>query len=92
MHIYADQISRVSLSNFNLRIELTQKAAENATEVAGTLIIPVNQANNFVNGLASGLKQLEEQIKQQKAAQEGQHSRAQKKLPKAFCGRAITGV
>lgn len=65
MHIFADQISKVSLSNYNLRIELTQKAAENTTVEVGTLIIPVGQANNFVNGLANSLKQLETQIKQQ---------------------------
>jgi hypothetical protein len=32
---------------------------------AGTLIIPANQANNFVNGLANSLKQLDEQLKSQ---------------------------
>lgn len=63
MHIYADQIKKISLSNFNLRIELSQKAAENQTKDAGTLIIPVSQANSFVNTLAGGLKQLDEQIK-----------------------------
>ena len=63
MHIFADQISKMSLSNMNLRIELSQKAAENETVDVGTLIIPVGQANNFVNALASGLKQMEAQIK-----------------------------
>ncbi len=63
MHIFADQISRISLSNLNLRIELSQRAAENETAEVGTLIIPVGQANNFVNALANGLKQMEEQIK-----------------------------
>ncbi|HKK99919.1 MAG TPA: hypothetical protein VJ943_06685 [Desulfotignum sp.] len=65
MHIFADQISKVSLSNYNLRIELTQKAADNASVEVGTLIIPVSQANNFVNGLANGLKRLDAQIKEQ---------------------------
>ena len=63
MHVFADQISRVSLSNGNLRIELTQRGAENEQENAGTLIIPANQANNFVNGLANSLKQLDERLK-----------------------------
>lgn len=63
MHIFADQISKMSLSNMNLRIELSQKAAENETVEVGTLIIPVGQANNFVNALSNGLKQMEEQIK-----------------------------
>ena len=70
MHIFADQISKVSLSNNNLRIQLTQKGADDSTVDAGTLIIPVSQARNFVNGLANGLKQLDEQIKAQ--AQETQ--------------------
>ena len=65
MHIFADQINRISISNFNLRIELSQKTADNQTTEVGTLIIPVGQANNFVNGLANGLKQLDEKIKAQ---------------------------
>lgn len=65
MHIYADQINKVSLSNNNLRIELSQRAADNETVDAGTLILPVNQAANIVNTLANSLKQLDEQIKAQ---------------------------
>lgn len=65
MHIFADQIKSISLSNMNLRIELSQRAAENETREVGTLIIPVNQANNFANALTGGLKQLEERIKSQ---------------------------
>ena len=63
MHIFADQISQVSLSNGNLRITLTQRGPENETIEAGTLIIPASQANNFVNGLANSLKGLEEKLK-----------------------------
>ncbi len=37
MHIYADQISQVSLSNGNLRITLTQRGPNNETVEAGTL-------------------------------------------------------
>ncbi|MGM0394609.1 MAG: hypothetical protein ACQEQ5_09245, partial [Thermodesulfobacteriota bacterium] len=65
MHIFADQIKSISLSNMNLRIELSQRAAENEIREVGTLIIPVNQSNNFANALSSGLKQLEEKIKAQ---------------------------
>jgi hypothetical protein len=70
MHIFADQINRISLSNFNLRIELAQKTADNQVTEVGTLIIPVGQANNFVNGLANGLKQLDEKVKAQSEKQE----------------------
>ena len=56
MHVFADQISKVTLSNGNLRIQLTQRGADDSTVDAGTLIIPANQANNFVNGLAGSLK------------------------------------
>ena len=65
MHIFADQIKSISLSNMNLRIELSQRAAENEIIEVGTLIIPVNQANNFANAMTNGLKQLEEKIKAQ---------------------------
>jgi ABC-type hemin transport system substrate-binding protein len=65
MHIFADQIKSISLSNMNLRVELSQRAAENEIREVGTLIIPVNQANNFANALTNGLKQLEEKIKAQ---------------------------
>ena len=70
MHIFADQISKVTLSNGNLRIQLTQRGADDETVDAGKLIIPATQAANIVNGLANSLKQLEEQLKSQ--AQEGE--------------------
>ena len=64
MHIFADQISKVTLSNGNLRIQLIQRGADNEEVDAGTLIIPANQANNFVNGLAGSLKNLDEKLKE----------------------------
>lgn len=63
MHIFADQISRVTLSNGNLRIQLTQRGAENEQVDVGTLIIPASQANNFMNGLGNSLKNLDEKLK-----------------------------
>ena len=63
MHIFADQISKVTLSNGNLRIQLTQRGANDETVDAGTLIIPASQAANVVNGLAGSLKDLNEKIK-----------------------------
>lgn len=71
MHIYADQISQVSLSNGNLRIQLSQRGAENEAVDAGTLIIPASQANSFVNGLAGSLKNLDEQLKEARQESEG---------------------
>ncbi len=70
MHIFADQISQVSLSNGNLRITLTQRGPDNETIEAGTLIIPANQANNFVNGLGNSLKELGEKLKAARQEQE----------------------
>ena len=65
MHIYADQISQVTFSNGNLRVQLIQRGPNDETVDAGILIIPANQAANIVNGLANSLKQLEEQLKSQ---------------------------
>lgn len=73
MHIFADGIKNISMSNNNLRITLTQNAAENQQIDAGTLIIPANQASAFVNALANGIKQLDEQIKAR--AEEGQQNK-----------------
>jgi len=73
MHIFADQISQVSLSNGNLRIQLTQRGGgENEQVDAGTLIIPASQANNFVNGLANSLKGLDEKLKAAREEQQEQ--------------------
>ncbi len=66
MHIFADGFSKISLSNNNLRITLTQRGPDNTLLEAGTLIIPASQAANFVNGLANGMKELDEKIKTQR--------------------------
>lgn len=73
MHVFADQISQVTLSNGNLRIHLTQRGAENEQIDAGTLIIPASQANNFVNGLANSLKGLSEKLQAASEATEGEN-------------------
>jgi len=72
MHIFADQISQVSLSNNNLRITLSQRGPDNITVEVGTLIVPASQANNFINGLANSLKELDEKLKAAKAEQTAQ--------------------
>lgn len=63
MHIFTDSISKVSISNNNIRVVLSQNGPEHMQMEIGTLIIPANQAGNFVNSLAGGLKQLDEKLK-----------------------------
>jgi hypothetical protein len=71
MHIFADQIGKVALSNGNLRIQLVQRGPDNENIEAGTLILPANQAANVVNGLAGSLKELDERVKAQGQETEG---------------------
>ena len=71
MHIFADQISQITLSNNNLRVKLVQRGPDNETIDAGTLIIPANQAANIVNGLAGSLKNLDEKLKEARQESEG---------------------
>ena len=73
MHLFADQIQSVTLSNGNLRIQLTQQGPNNEQVDAGTLIIPASQANNFVNGLANSLKGLDEKLEAAREASEGEN-------------------
>jgi len=70
MHIFADGFSKISLSNNNLRITLTQRGPDNTLLEAGTLIIPASQAANFVNSLGSGMKELDEKLKSQREEDE----------------------
>ncbi len=72
MHVLADGISKVTLSNGNLRINLTQRGADNESVDAGTLIVPASQANNFLNGLAGSLKDLDEKLKAQRQEAQGE--------------------
>lgn len=65
-HIYADGFTRVTLSNNNLRIILTQNGPDQSQEDVATLILPANMAHAFINGLTSTLKQLEDQIQAQR--------------------------
>ncbi len=70
MQIFADNLSRVTMSNNNIRIELVQNGPDNTTVSVGTLIIPASQASNFVNAMAKSLKQIDEQMKAK--SEEGQ--------------------
>ena len=63
MHVFVDNLSKVTMSNNNIRVELSQNGPDNTTVNVGTLIIPANQAAGFVNAMANSLKQLDEQIK-----------------------------
>lgn len=71
MHIFADQIGKVTLSNGNLRIQMIQQGPDNTTVEAGTLIMPASQAANVVNGLTRSLQQLDERVKAQAQETEG---------------------
>ncbi|MFZ2630178.1 MAG: hypothetical protein WA081_00020 [Desulfosalsimonadaceae bacterium] len=77
MHIFADGLSKVTLSNLNLRITLVQNGPDNKQMEAGTLIIPATMANALVNGLANSLKKLDEQIKAQVEAKKNATESAQ---------------
>lgn len=72
MQIFADGFTRISLSNNNLRIALTQNGPDNTQIEAGMLIIPANIAGGFINGMVNSLKQLEEQIKARAEAQQAE--------------------
>jgi len=69
MHLFVDGIKSVSMSNNNLRITLIQNGPENTQNEVATLIIPANQAANFVNAMGNGLKQIDEQMKARSEAQ-----------------------
>ena len=63
MQIFADGFTKMTMSNNNIRIELTQNGPDNTQQTVATLIVPASQAANFVNGMASSLNKLDEQIK-----------------------------
>ena len=70
MHVFVDNLSKVTMSNNNIRVELSQNGPDNTTINVGTLILPANQAAGFVNAMANSLKQLDEQMKAK--SEEGQ--------------------
>lgn len=78
MHIFADGFSRLSMSNHNIRIVLTQNGPDNTQEEVATLVMPANVSGNFVNGLINSLKQLDEQIKARAEAQSEAQAEADK--------------
>lgn len=69
MHVFADGFSTLSFSNNTLRVTLVQNGPNNTSIEVGTLIMPINQAVQFVNGLAGGIQKLDEQLKAGKEAQ-----------------------
>lgn len=68
MHLFADGINQVTLSNGVLRIQFVQSGPDNAVLEAGTLILPASQAATVVNHLTQTLQQLDEQLKAQQAS------------------------
>jgi len=69
MHIFTDGIKNISFSNGNLRVVLMQNGPDQSQVEAGTLVIPANQTSAFINAMASGLKQIDEQMKARAEAQ-----------------------
>jgi len=63
MYIFTDGLTKVTLSNNNIRITLFQNGPDNQRVNAGTLIIPANMAAGFAKQLSNGLKQIDEQMK-----------------------------
>ena len=80
MHIFADGMSKFTLSNNNLRITLVQNGPDNKQEEAGILIIPANMASALVNGMVNSLKQLDEQVKAQIEAKKEAEETASEKV------------
>lgn len=78
MQIFTDGIKNVSISNNNLRITLSHNGPENTVVDAGSLIVPANQAANFVNTLANSLKQIDEQMKARAEARSEAQAEADK--------------
>ena len=64
-HIFADGLTKVTLSNHNFRFTLVQNGPDNQQMETGTLIIPAITAAAFVNAMAKSLKHFDEQIKSQ---------------------------
>jgi hypothetical protein len=67
MHLYADSINQITLSNNNLRLHLVQNGPDNTSVEVGTLILPITQVGAIANGLNKTLQQLDEQMKSQQA-------------------------
>jgi len=66
MQVFGDVISGATVANGALRLTLAQTKAENETQEVGTIIIPINQATNFVNVINHVLKEYATQVKDQK--------------------------
>jgi len=70
-HIFSDGISKITLSNNNLRVVLTQNGPDNSATDICTLILPASQASHFINSLANGFRQIDDQMKAGSEAQAG---------------------
>lgn len=68
MHIFTDGLTKVTISNNNIRIVLVRNGPDNERIDAGTLVIPVNMAAGFAKQLTRSLETLDEQIKEQQDA------------------------
>ena len=63
--ILADAIINISLSNNIIRVTLGEVTADQKVATTGTILIPANVAGNIISGLANGVNQISEKLKQQ---------------------------
>lgn len=71
MNIFADGLTKVTLSNHNFRFTLVQNGPDNQQLETGTLIIPAATVAAFVNAMAKSLKHFDAQIKAQIETNQG---------------------
>jgi hypothetical protein len=76
--VFADVITNVSYAHGALRVSLGRQAGDQQIEDAGTLVLPISQAGQFVSSLAGSLKQLETKVRE---AQEQQRAEATDATP-----------
>ena len=70
MHLLADDIRNVSLSNGLVRIECTTTGADGQTQVSGELVIPAGQYGTVVKALQNAGQQLQERVQSRESEQE----------------------
>lgn len=68
-HVFADGFSRVSLAGGVLRFTLIQSASDNQTKEVGELLIPASRAQAFVQGMATSISKLAEQLQSEQQGQ-----------------------
>jgi hypothetical protein len=67
--IIADAVINISLANNVVRVVFGQNAGDNQVAPSGTLLIPANIAGPIISGLANGVSEISEKVKQQQEVQ-----------------------